>query len=122
MYPGFHTDFEMKTTTLKMITADYCGTGKPFTVAGQPLGWLDQFAWNKYAVGFAGSKEAEWTAKGVSCLNKPRVIANPTALGSSTFPTLEDDIRAECGGRPRNCADDDINLLNGSHIISSNPL
>jgi hypothetical protein len=120
-YPGFVTDEKLRQTTLKMITADYCGTGYAFTVAGQPLEWTDELAWNTYSLGFIGAKEAEWGQKGVTCLNKPRVIANPTPTGSAVFPTLYDDIKLECGGMPPACADDDAYFLNGSHIISSNP-
>jgi hypothetical protein len=119
---GFHSDERMRQTTLKMITADYCGTGFAFTVAGQKLGWTDQFAWNEYSVGFVGKKEAEWTEKGVSCLNTPRVDANPTPIGSATFLTLEDSIKEECGyWRPDYCKDADITNLNGTHMISANP-
>ena len=119
---GYLTDEKMRQTTLKMITGDVCGTGFAFTVAGQKLGWTDQYGWNKYAVGFVGKKEAEWTANGAACLNTPRVLANPTPTGTATFPILEDSIKDECGGkRPDPCKDTDLYNLNGSHMISSNP-
>lgn len=119
---GYGTTEQTRQTTLKMITAAYCETGHAFTVAGQPLGWLDQPTYNDYLPGFVGLKEAEWNETGVSCLNDPRVLANPTPLGSSTFPDLMDDIKAHCGGAlPKPCADGDIYHLNGSHVISSNP-
>jgi hypothetical protein len=119
---GFHTDQKLRQTTLKMITADYCGTGLAFTVAGQPLGWMDKPSWNDYAPGFTGKRESEWTEKGASCINTPRVHANVTPLGAATFATLEDSIKEECGWvRPAYCKDADIYNLNGAHIISSNP-
>jgi hypothetical protein len=119
---GFHTDERMRQGTLKMITGDYCGTGFAFTVAGQKLGWTDQFSWNKYAVGFAGKKESEWTEKGASCLNDPRVLANATATGSATFPVLLDSIKDECGGKlPDVCKDTDPYTLNGAHMVAGNP-
>jgi hypothetical protein len=119
---GFHTTEQERQATLKMITADYCGTGYAFTVAGQPLQWTDQHGWNTYTIGFAGKKEAEWTEKGASCLNEPRINANPTVPGLAAFPDVELDIKNECGGRrPDPCADADALVLNGSHIISSNP-
>lgn len=119
---GFTSSFDDKTAALKMITADYCGKGFPFTVAGQPLAWADRNYWNKYPMGFSGMKEAEWTSSGVSCLNKPRVYANPTALGTATFPDLALDIKAACGGKlPPPCKDDDAYNHNGAFYLSSNP-
>ena len=119
---GFHTDEKLRQTTLNMITANYCGTGFAFTVAGQKLGWMDKPNWNDYAVGFAGKREAEWTPKGASCINTPRIKANPTPLGTATFLTIEDSIKEECGGyRPPLCSDEDPYTLNAAHIISSNP-
>ena len=119
---GFHSTFNDKTAALKMITGDVCGTGHVFTVAGQPLQWIDAASFNKYMPGFAGKKEALWTHKGATCLNKPRVLANPTALGTLTFPTLETDIKIDCGGtRPPFCADLDPYSFAGHYYISSNP-
>lgn len=105
---------------LKMWAADYTGKGIAFTVAGEPLSPLTSVL-TYPAGGF--KKEALWTHKGVSCLNTPRVIANPTPLGAATFPTLEADIVAANGGtRPPFCADADPFAMNGHYVVSSNPL
>jgi hypothetical protein len=123
---GFHTDNKQRQATLKMFAADYCGIGYAFTVAGQKLGWLDQNPYNTYLPGFAGKKEAEWTASGAACLNIPRVVQNPTGPGSSIFHTapvtaMLTDIKDVCGFVPPACATTDPYDLNGSYIISGNP-
>lgn len=57
--------------TLRMITADYCGTGQSFTTAGVPVAWRD-------AAGLIVPQVAEvrleamWDADGAICLNAPR--------------------------------------------------
>jgi hypothetical protein len=123
---GFHTTNKQRQATLKMIAADYCGTGYAFTVAGQKLYWLDENPYNTYPVGFVGKKEAEWTASGAACLNVPRVVQNPTAAGSAIFHTatvtdMLTDIKDVCGFVPPACATTDPADLNGNYIISSNP-
>lgn len=82
-------------TFLKMITADYCGTGDSFTVAGQPLEYTDPLRWLPLPA--AGSLEARWTERGAACLNTPRIDANPTAEGSAVFgTTVKAEIAATC--------------------------
>jgi hypothetical protein len=56
---------------LKMFTADVCGDGTSFTVAGQPLLWADAKGITKFA-GPAASIEAIWTEAGAVCLDTPR--------------------------------------------------
>jgi ADYC domain len=117
---GYTASTKDMTAVLKMWAADYTGTGVPFTVAGQPLGIFNLT--NGYGPGNF-KKEALWTHKGASCLNLPRVLANPTALGAATFPNLEADIVAANGGtRPPFCADSDPYALSGHFVLSSNKL
>jgi hypothetical protein len=119
---GFHTGWRERQTFLKHVTADYCGTGFSFTVAGQKLNWIDAMSYNDYPVWFVGGKEAEWTEKGARCLNKPRLLANPTPLGMATFPALMNDIKTECSGTPPPpCADNIAANLNGSYTVTGNP-
>jgi hypothetical protein len=122
---GFKTKNEHRTATLKMFAGDYCGTGYPFTVAGQLLRLTDKNSYNVYPIGFMGKKEAEWSERGASCINMPRILANPTALGAAIFPTLMDDIKEECvaagGVMPPLCPDTDMYNLDGHYIISTNP-
>ena len=77
--------------TLKLLSADYCGNGRPFTVAGVPLTWKGDF------VGFRAvpvTLEARWTETGATCLNVPRLL--------STQPDLLTRIATVCAaaGRP----------------------
>lgn len=67
-------------TILKMLTADYCGTGTSYTVNGHPLRYWDG------AHGLGGTTfptltdterdqvEAVWTPDGAACLNNPRHV------------------------------------------------
>jgi len=123
---GFNTTVLERQAFLKMLAADYCGTGAVFTVAGQPLQWMDWRGYTHYVSNPANLEiEARWGPGGVTCLNTPRVFANPTPLGTATFPNPGAfllDLQTECGGAlPPPCAGNVTDL--GSHIlISANPL
>lgn len=65
--------------TLKMITADYCGTGVSYTAQGTQLHWKNRSALvNTYPPFIALNKppkiEARWTADGASCLSNTRYV------------------------------------------------
>ena len=58
--------------TLKMITADYCGTGHSYTVNGTPILWENA----EGTVALAADPEAlesVWTSAGALCLEAPRI-------------------------------------------------
>jgi hypothetical protein len=64
-----------RTATLKMVTADYCGTGHSFTADKTKVNWRNATGTvstgdNKLYVQY----EALWTAKGAVCLDKPRHV------------------------------------------------
>jgi hypothetical protein len=70
--------------TLKMITADYCGTGDTYTEVGTPLRWQNRHEWCSN-VGICPffpepsnimSHEAIWGPDGALCLDNPR-LGNP---------------------------------------------
>lgn len=76
------TSNKERTAMLKMFAADYCGTGQPFTVDGQPLLYGDE--WAKYpetptsAVlrarpSVVRTIEALWNEAGAVCLDTPRL-------------------------------------------------
>jgi ADYC domain-containing protein len=82
---------------LKMLAADYCGSGDGFTVPGvrirtlwnQP--WQTQLpfhedGWDHF------QREASWTADGAVCLDTPRLRHWPDAAGPDTWP----QVVAEC--------------------------
>lgn len=66
------TTTEQRTTFLKMISADYCGNGRPFTIPGVPLhyklsnGRLDTTRPTEPV-------EAYWGPGGATCLNTARI-------------------------------------------------
>jgi hypothetical protein len=113
---GFTTTVAERQTMLKMLTADYCGTGRSFTVRGQSLFWTDHRG--TLAPPSSESKviEARWTPSGASCLNTPRVAAHPTEASESMFPFIEGQISHQCD-RPPPCP-----LLDTvHHLVSWNP-
>jgi hypothetical protein len=103
---GWPATQAQKTANLKMLTADYCGIGHPFTVAGQPLIWRDKewtaippnnpiyfrgpynnTAKKTSVISMSKVLEARWSAEGATCLNTPRVTYRPTAsTGQTDFP------------------------------------
>lgn len=72
---------DQRQATLKMITADYCGTGTSYTQNGTPLQWANA-AGTVAMQGALGDVESVWTKNGALCLGTTR-IANPGALACS---------------------------------------
>lgn len=62
--------------TLKMFTADYCGTGTSFTSDGTPLYWQNASKTVQTGLHPFSDIEALWTADGAICLGTPR-LAEP---------------------------------------------
>jgi hypothetical protein len=107
--------------TLKMLVADYCGSGHPFTVAGQRLGWHDpQKMMDYFSPPF--SLEARWTASGAACLNEPRMLYPTTVTGAKAFPDIYDAIRQECPALLTTPCNDPTNLddFYGTDRVSAN--
>ncbi|HEX3766375.1 MAG TPA: ADYC domain-containing protein [Kofleriaceae bacterium] len=112
--PGapFHTDVAQRQAMLKMFAADYCGTGQPFTVDGQPLLYDDSKHW--FAPGSIGvlalsvaadgslspsgaKMEALWTDQGALCVNQPRLVARtdvPCLTSATPLPVCKPDLMA----------------------------
>ncbi|MGH9885393.1 MAG: ADYC domain-containing protein, partial [bacterium] len=79
--------------TLKMLSADYCGTGKPFTVAGTPIVWQQNPPGMTYRFTPAhGSLEARWNENGAMCLDTPRLELHP----DPGFPDIRRSIASAC--------------------------
>jgi hypothetical protein len=123
---GFTTTIPERQAFLKMLVADYCGTGTPFTVSGQPLQWMDWRGYTQYVSSPANlALEARWSANGAVCLNTPRVNANPTSLGTSTFGTplqLAIAIWTACGNAMPPPCDGTVTSLGSLPLNSANPL
>ncbi len=85
------TTAEQRQATLKMITADYCGTGFSFTETGTPLHWVNDDGWSSNGRPQSSIVEAKWNHEGAVCIERPRLFSRA-------------EILAECGPIPR-CAD-----------------
>ncbi|WP_428261800.1 ADYC domain-containing protein [Haliangium sp.] len=68
-----HTTANERQAALKMITADYCGTGYSFTETGTSLHWLNDALWSDNGAPPASSFEAKWGPTGALCLDNPRL-------------------------------------------------
>lgn len=106
-------DWSARQTTLKMLVADYCGTGDPITESGTPLRWQSELV--PYFP-TPGAIEARWTEYGASCLSNPRL-----GLTSELFPDVFAAIDAICT-RPPPCNNADIHDLDGQRRVSAIPL
>jgi hypothetical protein len=106
--------------TLKMFVADYCGNGKPFTVAGQRLAWRDlQGVMNFYSPPF--SLEARWTSNGASCILAPRMLYPSTIEGAERFPDIWQAIADECPALlQKTCIDPDPYSFDGKPRVTGN--
>jgi hypothetical protein len=91
------TDARFRTTpgerqaALKMLTADYCGTGRTFTRNGEPLLFMTRRA-ERFSLP-QPRIEAIWSADGAVCLDEPRREAEE--------PHIRDEIEAECAAAGR---------------------
>lgn len=65
---------EQREATIRMLTADYCGSAMSYTVDGTPLEWRnDNGAIAPAATPGFADIEALWTADGAICLSHPRL-------------------------------------------------
>jgi hypothetical protein len=118
---GFQTTIPERQAFLKMLAGDYCGTGEVFTVAGQPLQWMDWHGYTQYTMAPANlALEARWGPNGATCLDVPRVDANPTQLGAFYFQNgAKAQIMATCA--IPSCAFGPTSF-DGKTLVSANPL
>ena len=74
------TDVPGRQAMLKMLTADYCGTGQSFTRDGTPLLYGDKLGIYPPPQIPARRVEAHWDADGAVCLNTPRIYKRNEVL------------------------------------------
>lgn len=91
--------------TLKFLSADYCGTGTAFTVAGEPIVWRNDVGMTFNAI--PTGTEARWNERGAICLDEPRLATTNLAAAQAQFPDIEAAIAAECP-RPPPCPERDL--------------
>jgi hypothetical protein len=73
-----------------MITADYCGDGHSFTVAGTPVAWRD--AAGTVDPPFSEKAlEAQWGPGGAVCLDTPRHADLDEVLDRCQIPACDGD-------------------------------
>lgn len=72
----YRTTPAQRTAVLKMLTADYLGTGEPFTEGGVRLEWADTFVGHQASD--TTSPEAVWDQFGAVCLEAPRLLTRYT--------------------------------------------
>jgi hypothetical protein len=114
---GFVTSVDERTAFLKMITADYCGIGKAFTVPGTALDWMDDREFTKYHSQHP-TLEATWTHEGALCLETPRLVKVGNPTGNGLFPSgVAAAIDAACGERVVAC--DSVKVK--PHLFSAHP-
>jgi len=113
---GHGGDHPGRQASLKLLVGDYCGTGKPFTVAGQKLVWqggqMTYFA-------SPGRLEARWDERGAICLEQPRMARPTTKEGAALFRDIEAAIAAECR-RPPVCEERSPYDFAGALRVSAN--
>jgi hypothetical protein len=118
---GFSTTIDERQTMLKMLVADYCGTGVPYTVTGVPLSWQDDHGWMTHAPGVA--IEARWGPDGATCLEQARIDANPNGTSTTVFPLGAAPAMGldGCTPPPPCAPSTDPTDLDGHHLVTANP-
>jgi len=117
--PGLSDAWEQRQATMKLLAADYCGTGDSFTVPGQLLVWQGDLM-RYYRT--PATIEARWTERGAKCISQPRMLQPTSALGASTFPDVWTSIKNTCGRRtPPKCANVNPRDYDGTPRVSANP-
>jgi len=129
----FSTTQDERTTMLKLLTADYCGDGTPWTVTGQQLRWHDDHNTMFYNdptlfpnVNLGNAVlETRWTPHGAHCLVTPRVDENPTPLAKfvygdppNLYPQITGTTTSACTIPV--CSDQDFSL-DGFHLVTVTP-
>lgn len=84
-------NLEQRQTTMRMISADYCGDGTPYTIDGTTVAWRNRDS-SVYAGVAENSLEAKWGPDGALCLDDPRYAdpgsvhcSIPSCGGDATF-------------------------------------
>jgi hypothetical protein len=115
--PWLHA--ERRQATMKLLVGDYCGTGRSFTLPGQPLQWKGDVddARDSYFTGVAiAGIEARWNAEGATCISEPRMATSTLVDAPKYFPDIWAQLKEECD-RPA-CSPEDPDELDGHTRVS----
>lgn len=110
-------EHEHRQAALKMFVGDYCGTGRPFTVSGQPISWRDDSGVMEF-YGAPFSLDARWSSKGAVCMVEPRMLYPATEEGAQKFRNIVSQIQAECAVPI--CTNSDFYDFAGWPVVSAN--
>lgn len=101
--PVLRATVAQRQTMLRLLTADYCGIGQPFTEEGLPIKLgFDSPMWDvsSYKLGDAKSMDARWSKDGATCIGIPRLrdrVKSPTgAAVADPEKYLLDQIKQYC--------------------------
>lgn len=94
--PGVPTPLAQRTALLKLFTADYCGHGRSYTFAGEPLLWNLPGALAWYQTPAPDALEARWGPGGAICLEAPRLLETTNQDARDMYPDIAATIAAEC--------------------------
>ncbi len=118
-----HTKVAQRQALLKMFGADYCGTGRNFTVDGQPIAFNFDQDWlpTNWGIDFTSpdytAPEAIWREDGAYCLSTPR--------RAGATPNVEVDILAECDAAQHKvpqCTNEELeNWRKHGYAVTMNP-
>lgn len=82
-----HATRDQRRATLRMVTADYCGDGTPYTVDGTSVAWRNANGSVTPTIAET-SLEAKWGPEGALCLDDPR-WADPESVHCE-IPSCDD--------------------------------
>jgi hypothetical protein len=116
---SFTTTAPERQAMLKMLTGSYCppdpatNEATAYTIGGQPLYWGEKHLWNQ-PLG-SGPREAQWNANGATCLNTPRLLANPSPDALLYWPEITQRSDIPCASSLPACP-------NTSSLLPDSPL
>lgn len=95
----FSSTWQQRQATLKMITADYCGTGTSFTETGTTVYWINQPSWSQNTPPPPSTTvEAHWTKDGAACLDTPRLGAGELSAIQTECENAGKTLPPPCNG------------------------
>lgn len=114
-YPDHEVGLTAFEAGVRMVRADYCGTGFSFTVPGNPVELRDTWMINDFPSPNAPT-EAVWGKKGAHCVGAPR--------HSAAYPTAK-SVQKKCGelggSIPVECKPTDDLSSHGGYYWTKNP-
>jgi len=88
-------NWKARQAALKMLSADYCRNGEPFTRTGTHIGWKDAEGLVNY-VADPLQLEARWDEGGATCVDKPRLEATRPWIWDYIVNSCPDHLPVPC--------------------------